>query len=387
MASVALSAVTKSFDGTIKAVADLSLSVDDGELLVLVGPSGCGKSTALRMVAGLETPTAGDVYIGEECVTFVSPRERDVAMVFQNYALYPHMDIRKNLGFGLKIKRTPKHIINERVTRTAQMLELTEHLDKRPGELSGGQRQRVAMGRAIVREPQVFLMDEPLSNLDAKLRATMRAEIVALQSELRTTMVHVTHDQVEALTMGHRVAVLQRGSLQQLAPPNELFDTPANVFVASFIGTPSMNLFEGRVADRDDGSRQIEFGSQRMTYDIEELRGTTLEHCSEGAVTVGIRPHHVELRPDTQSRATVSLIESLGTELLVHASFDAPPHRFDADIDTSGGNGSESRGLDAQLVVRLEATSVRPLVGESFAVHFPAGRLHLFDALTGARLP
>ena len=361
--------------------------MNDGELMVLVGPSGCGKSTALRMIAGLETPTGGDVFIGDKCVTFVSPRERDGAMVFQNYALYPHMDVRRNLGFGLKITRTPKDDINARVARAAQMLELTEYLDKRPGQLSGGQRQRVAMGRAIVREPQVFLMDEPLSNLDAKLRATMRAEIVALQRELRTTMVHVTHDQVEALTMGHRVAILQRGSLQQLGPPEELFDEPANVFVASFIGTPSMNLYQGRVSTRDDSSRQIEFGPELMTYGNAELRGTTLERCDDGFVTVGIRPHHVEVRSDSAARATVSLIESLGTELLVHATFEGPLHSFDADAGAPDADAEGSRRLNAQLVMRLDVSAPRPRVGEALAPHFPAADLHLFDAQTGKRLP
>ena len=253
MASVAFDSVTKTFDGDVDAVADLTLTIEDGELLVLVGPSGCGKSTALRMVAGLETPTAGDVFIGGECVTEVAPRERDVAMVFQNYALYPHMTVERNLGFGLKIKRMPKSLVVERVAAAAHMLELTEHLQKRPAQLSGGQRQRVAMGRAIVREPQVFLMDEPLSNLDAKLRVAMRAEIVALQQELRTTLVHVTHDQVEAMTMGHRVAILRRGVLQQVAPPDELFDAPVNVFVAGFIGTPAMNLYHSDLTTGDDG--------------------------------------------------------------------------------------------------------------------------------------
>ena len=218
-------------------------------------------------------------------------------MVFQNYALYPHMDVRRNLGFGLKIKGVPKAVVNERVTAAAQMLELTEHLHKRPGQLSGGQRQRVAMGRAIVREPQVFLMDEPLSNLDAKLRVMMRAEIVALQQELQTTMVHVTHDQVEAMTMGRRVAILRRGVLQQVAPPDELFDSPVNVFVASFIGTPSMNLYHGSVTTPDDGSRRLEMGIEAMDYSTEDLQDTVLARCGDGPVVVGIRPHDVELRP------------------------------------------------------------------------------------------
>ncbi len=387
MASVAFESITKTFEGGIDAVSDLNLAIDDGELLVLVGPSGCGKSTALRMVAGLETPTAGEILIGGERVTEVSPRERDVAMVFQNYALYPHMDVRRNLGFGLKIKGVPKAVVNERVTAAAQMLELTEHLHKRPGQLSGGQRQRVAMGRAIVREPQVFLMDEPLSNLDAKLRVMMRAEIVALQQELQTTMVHVTHDQVEAMTMGRRVAILRRGVLQQVAPPDELFNRPVNVFVASFIGTPSMNLYHGSVTTLDGGSRRLEMGTETVDYSTEDTRNTALSRCGDGPVVVGIRPHDVELRTDSRTGATAKLIESLGSEVLVHAGFAAPVFSVDDDADASDDDDTEGRRLDAQLVLRLDASTPRPGVGEPLSPHFPAAALHLFDERTGERLP
>lgn len=387
MASIAFQSVTKTFDDNVDAVANLSLTIDDGELLVLVGPSGCGKSTALRMVAGLETPTAGEILIGGDHVTDLSPRERDVAMVFQNYALYPHMDVRRNLGFGLKIKGMSKSVISERVARAAQMLELTEHLSKRPGQLSGGQRQRVAMGRAIVREPQVFLMDEPLSNLDAKLRTTMRAEIVALQRELRTTMVHVTHDQVEALTMGHRVAILRRGVLQQVAPPDELFNNPANVFVASFIGTPLMNLYHGIVVSRDDGSKRLEMGSEAMDYPHRELLGTALARAGDGPLIAGIRPHDVRLTADSTADATASLIESLGTEVIVHARFGAPVVNVDDDAGAGEGEGTEVSTLDAQLVIRLDAAAPRPRVGEPLKPRFPATGLHLFDADTRARMP
>ncbi len=388
MASVAFNSVTKTFDDDVDAVADLTLTIDDGELLVLVGPSGCGKSTALRMVAGLETPTAGDVFIGGDCVTDVAPRERDVAMVFQNYALYPHMTVERNLGFGLRIKRLPKAAIAERVAAAAHMLELTEHLHKRPAQLSGGQRQRVAMGRAIVREPQVFLMDEPLSNLDAKLRVTMRAEIVALQQELRTTLVHVTHDQVEALTMGHRVAILRRGVLQQqVAPPDELFGAPVNVFVAGFIGTPAMNLYHGHATTGDDGSRRLALGSATMSYSAEDQRDTALERCPDGPVVVGIRPHDVELRSDATAGATTKLVESLGSELLVHAGFDAPVFNPEADSDTADDDDLTTRRLDAQLVVRLDLSAPRPRPGDTLHPHFPAAGLHLFDAETETRLP
>jgi multiple sugar transport system ATP-binding protein len=385
MASVTFEAITKTFDGEVDAVRDLDLAIEDGELLVLVGPSGCGKSTALRMVAGLETPTSGDIFIGDECMTETAPRERDVAMVFQQYALYPHMDVRRNLGFALKMKRMPKAEIRRRVDSAAQLLELTEQMHKKPGQLSGGQRQRVAMGRAIVREPQVFLMDEPLSNLDAKLRATMRAEIVALQHELGTTMVHVTHDQVEAMTMGQRVAILRRGVLQQVAPPDELYDKPANVFVAGFIGTPSMNLYRGVLSTLADGSRRLGLGSGFMDYDADELRGTPLFGCADGAVVLGIRPHNVELRADSGSHAVARLIESLGSEVLVHAGFDAPTF----DLEDTGGtdeDGDEARSLDAQLVMRLDAAAPRPGKGESLSPYFPAARLHLFAADSGTRL-
>jgi multiple sugar transport system ATP-binding protein len=387
MASVAFDSVTKTFDGAVDAVSDLNLAIDNGELMVLVGPSGCGKSTALRMVAGLETPTCGEILIGGQSVTDLSPRQRDVAMVFQNYALYPHMDVRRNLGFGLKIRGLPKTIVKERVTAAAQMLELTEHLQKRPGQLSGGQRQRVAMGRAIVREPRVFLMDEPLSNLDAKLRSTMRTEIVALQRELRTTMVHVTHDQIEAMTMGHRVAILRHGVLQQVAPPDELFAKPGNVFVASFIGTPSMNLYRGCVITLGDDTRCIEMGAVTMHYTLDDLQNSALERCKDGPIIVGIRPHDVQLRSDSQTGATAQLVESLGTEVLVHAAFEAPVFSVKADPGASEGHDFEAGRLDAQLVARLDISAPRPRVGERLSPYFPAAGLHLFDTQTEDRVP
>ena len=244
MATVVLDNVNKVYDNGYHAIHDLSLDISDGEFLVLVGPSGCGKSTALRMIAGLETISDGDLRIGDKVVNDVEPKDRDIAMVFQNYALYPHMTVYDNIGFALKLAKVPKEEIDKRVRKAADTLELTTYLDRKPGQLSGGQRQRVAMGRAIVRNPAAFLMDEPLSNLDAKLRVQMRAEIAALQRELGVTTFYVTHDQVEAMTMGDRVAVLKDGYLQQVDSPQNLYDKPANVFVAAFIGSPSMNLFE-----------------------------------------------------------------------------------------------------------------------------------------------
>src|SRR5712691_9618711 len=258
MAEVVFNEVDKVYPNGVQAVFDLSLDVEDGEFLVLVGPSGCGKTTALRMVAGLEDISDGTVSIGGRVVNDLTPKERDIAMVFQNYALYPHLSVAENIAFGLRLRKAPKAVINERVAWAARLLDLTQNLDRRPKELSGGQRQRVAMGRAIVRQPQVFLMDEPLSNLDAKLRVQMRAEIAKLQHELGTTTIYVTHDQVEAMTMGDRVALMREGVLQQVANPQTLYDAPANLFVAGFIGSPPMNLLEAQVAV--NGSVTVSFG-------------------------------------------------------------------------------------------------------------------------------
>ena len=255
MADVSFDEVDKIYDNGFHAVKDLTLDIRDGEFLVLVGPSGCGKTTALRMVAGLEDISAGKLSIGGRVVNDLNPKERDIAMVFQNYALYPHLSVAENIAFGLRLRKAPKSVINERVSWAARMLDLTEHLDRKPKQLSGGQRQRVAMGRAIVRQPQVFLMDEPLSNLDAKLRVQMRADIAKLQHELETTTVYVTHDQVEAMTMGDRVAVMSRGELQQVDTPQRLYDNPENLFVAGFIGTPPMNLLEVPVTAETGRSR------------------------------------------------------------------------------------------------------------------------------------
>src|SRR5438094_7855499 len=263
MADVVFDKVEKIYDNDVVAVRDLSLEIRDGEFVVLVGPSGCGKTTALRMVAGLEDITDGRVSIGGRVVNDLSPKERDIAMVFQNYALYPHLSVSDNIGFGLRLRKTPKNVVDERIAWAAKLLGLTPYLHRRPKELSGGQRQRVAMGRAIVRQPQVFLMDEPLSNLDAKLRVQMRAEIARIQHEVGVTTIYVTHDQVEAMTMGDRVAVMRKGELQQMGEPQKLYDSPNNLFVASFIGSPSMNLFEGTI-ERSGDELTVKLGDQEL---------------------------------------------------------------------------------------------------------------------------
>jgi multiple sugar transport system ATP-binding protein len=332
MAQVTLENVAKVYPDGTEAVKDLSLEIPDGELVVFVGPSGCGKTTALRMVAGLEEITSGTIRIGDRVVNQLPPRERDVAMVFQNYALYPHKSIYENLAFPLKLRNLPRPEIEQRVQRIARLLELEEQLKRRPRQLSGGQRQRVAMGRAIVREPQAFLMDEPLSNLDAKLRTQMRAEISLLHKELGVTTIYVTHDQVEAMTLGERVAVMRKGELQQVAAPQELYDRPTNLFVAGFIGSPSMNFVQGTIESADDGLSVV-FGQERLAIDDRERS----EHKTLGdqvgkKTIVGIRPEHLEDavlvpdgRQDRSLHGLVRLKEALGSEIVVHFQIEAVP--------------------------------------------------------------
>ena len=335
MATVQLEGVNKVYENGFHAIHDLDLDIADGEFLVLVGPSGCGKSTALRMIAGLETISDGEMRIGRQVVNDVEPKDRDIAMVFQNYALYPHMSVYDNIGFALKLAKVPKTEIDERVRKAAEILELTTYLDRKPGQLSGGQRQRVAMGRAIVRQPAAFLMDEPLSNLDAKLRVQMRAEIAALQRELGVTTFYVTHDQVEAMTMGDRVAVIKDGFLQQVDTPQNLYDRPANVFVGAFIGSPSMNLREGHLDIVGDGGT-ITLGSQTVALSPQSLvNRPALRNFDGKPVVVGIRPEDfedAELAPNVQEGAVltskVSLIEALGSELMVHFPLDATRGRL-----------------------------------------------------------
>src|SRR5215207_9779525 len=322
MAEIKLDNVTKRYPDGYEAVRDMSLDVEDGEFLVLVGPSGCGKTTALRMIAGLEDITEGDLVIDGNVVNQLSPKDRDIAMVFQNYALYPHMSVRDNMGFALRLAGTDKEEINKRVEEAARVLDLTQHLDRKPANLSGGQRQRVAMGRAIVREPAAFLMDEPLSNLDAKLRVQMRAEVSRLQQRLGTTTVYVTHDQTEAMTLGDRVAVMRAGILQQFDSPRELYNNPRNLFVAGFIGSPSMNFFSGRM---ENGRVHTPLGdlplSDHLRRRVEERgRGTR-------DVVVGIRPEDFEDagivgdKPGHSFEAPIDIVESMGSEIYAYFGY------------------------------------------------------------------
>jgi multiple sugar transport system ATP-binding protein len=357
MADIALQGITKRYaDGTL-AVDGLSLEVADGEFMILVGPSGCGKSTALRMVAGLEEITEGDLLIGGRRVNHLEPKERDIAMVFQNYALYPHMTVARNLGFALKMARVGADEIDRRVREAAEILDLTEHLDRRPGQLSGGQRQRVAMGRAIVREPEAFLMDEPLSNLDAKLRVQMRAEIARIQQRLDTTTIYVTHDQTEAMTLGDRVAVLRGGVLQQVATPRELYAQPANLFVATFMGSPAMNTMNGEL---EDGGAAVRTPLGRLALPP-ALAAAARAHDGGRTVVVGVRPEAFAERADAADGlapvgARVELVESVGSDVYAYLAAGA-----------------------SSLVARLSAASgVR--VGDELRLGLDVGQLHLFGA-------
>jgi multiple sugar transport system ATP-binding protein len=332
VAEISIRGISKVYDGDVLAVDQVDLEIADQELLVLVGPSGCGKSTLLRMVAGLEEATEGSIEIGGRDVTHLPPKARDIAMVFQNYALYPHMSVRRNIGYPLRLAKVAKPELERRVGEVAALLQLDEVLDRRPSQLSGGQRQRVAMGRALIREPQAFLMDEPLSNLDAKLRVEMRAEIARLQRDLGVTTLYVTHDQVEAMTMGTRVAVLDKGRLQQIDTPQRIYDAPVNLFVATFIGSPAMNLFPARVARDDAGGFVLDLGTQRLPVDpavlaAEPVLADNLAQRVDRRVVVGIRPEALDdagLEPavpgDRVIEATVDLVESLGAELVVHVA-------------------------------------------------------------------
>lgn len=336
MARVTLKNVSKVYPGGVEAVREVSVRVEDGEFVVLVGPSGCGKSTTLRMIAGLEEITSGDIHIGDRRVNDVSPSQRDIAMVFQNYALYPHMTVRKNMEFGLRMRRTPKGEIASRVSEAARILGLEPLLDHRPGELSGGQKQRVALGRAIVRKPAAFLFDEPLSNLDAKLRSEMRSEIAALHKRLGATMIYVTHDQVEAMTLGDRLVLMNEGAVQQTGPPLEVYRRPANRFVATFIGSPAMNLMEGEVsAGRFQSSGGV---------------GLAVEGVADGPVVLGVRPEDLLLAHDHESdfaTATVTHIEPLGHETLLHVAINGRPW-----IARSSDGGALPEGGDVRLKIR-----------------------------------
>jgi multiple sugar transport system ATP-binding protein len=393
MADVVFDEVDKFYDNGFHAVQDLSLAVEDGEFLVLVGPSGCGKTTALRMVAGLEEISDGTVSIGGRVVNKVSPKERDIAMVFQNYALYPHLSVAENIAFGLRLRKTPKSTIDERVDWAAKLLDLTPYLDRRPKQLSGGQRQRVAMGRAIVRHPQVFLMDEPLSNLDAKLRVQMRADVAKLQRDIGTTTIYVTHDQVEAMTMGDRVAVMSAGILQQVDRPQRLFDEPANLFVAGFIGTPPMNLLEADV-HVDGDAVTLALAGQQLPVDGAALRRYPgLRRAAGRTVVVGIRAGDLELvstRPDLpRLTARLDLVEALGSESVAYFRIDAPVVRAEGvDVEETEEEGAEgvtaSRPNLVATIPAEEGFSLRP--GEQVALGVDTAKLHAFDQETGAPL-
>ncbi|HUP64469.1 MAG TPA: sn-glycerol-3-phosphate ABC transporter ATP-binding protein UgpC [Thermoanaerobaculia bacterium] len=360
MAGVTFDQVSKRF-GNVAVIEDFDLEILDREFMVLVGPSGCGKSTALRMIAGLEELSGGRILIGERVVNDLPPKERDIAMVFQSYALYPHMSVRENLEFGLKIRKMPRPEIDRLVEQAAEILDIGHLLDRRPRQLSGGQRQRVAVGRAIVRQPAVFLFDEPLSNLDAKLRTQMRAEITKLQKRLQTTCVYVTHDQVEAMTMGHRIAVMNAGRLQQVGPPLEVYEKPANLFVANFIGTPPMNFFEG---ERTDGVLE----AAGLRIELPPAMRAAAEKSSRPRVVAGIRPEHVTVSrppaegPSAPVSGSVEVVEPLGHEVIVYVRVG----------DSLFAASTDSR--------------TRPAAGETLTLHLRTEQLHLFDPESGARL-
>ncbi len=375
MATVTFDKATRIYPGSDKpAVDQLDLEIQDGEFLVLVGPSGCGKSTSLRMLAGLEDVNSGRIFIGDKDVTDVQPKNRDIAMVFQNYALYPHMTVRENMGFALKIAGTPKAEIAQRVEEAARILDLEPYLDRKPKALSGGQRQRVAMGRAIVRKPQVFLMDEPLSNLDAKLRVQTRTQIASLQRELGVTTVYVTHDQTEALTMGDRIAVLAGGVLQQVGTPQEMYERPANEFVAGFIGSPAMNLgkfkVEGNVAKL--GTAEVPLSQATLDAMVPE---------DEGKITIGFRPEGLEVvSEDTENTIPIEVefVEELGSDAYIYGHL--------AGADSGHGLGSGSEGKGEQLIVRVPPRTA-PKPGGVIHTRIKAGQQHNFSASTGDRLP
>jgi multiple sugar transport system ATP-binding protein len=397
MAEVVFDGVSKMFKDGTRAVDELSLDIADGEFMVLVGPSGCGKTTALRMVGGLEEITEGKVRIGERIVNDLSPKSRDIAMVFQSYALYPHLSVADNIGFALKTKRVPKPEIRRRVLETARMLDLEPYLKRKPRALSGGQRQRVAMGRAIIREPQAFLMDEPLSNLDAKLRVQMRAEIKKLQNAVGVTTIYVTHDQVEAMTMGDRVAVMRKGVLQQVAPPEELYNRPQNMFVAGFIGSPAMNMLEATVSRANDsivivaGAISIELSERTLAAH------PALEAFDGGTIVLGIRPEGLNdaalAVADSQPRlrARAELREALGPEVLMHFSVQARAAVTDEirELAEDVGDDRVAGRLDSlertTLVGRFGAqTRVRE--GDTVEVAVDEAALHFFDPRTGAAI-
>ena len=391
MAEIVLEHLTKRFANGVEAVKDLSLEIPDEKLLVLVGPSGCGKTTALRMIAGLEDISSGDLYIGGRRMNDVLERDRDIAMVFQNYALYPHMSVAQNIGFSLRLSRRPRKEVRQRVRETAELLGLEDLLDRRPKQLSGGQRQRVAMGRAIIREPQAFLMDEPLSNLDAQLRVQMRGEIEALQKRLGVTTVYVTHDQVEAMTMGDHIAVLREGVLQQVGHPTHVYDNPANLFVAGFIGSPQMNLAQATIESRD-GGLAARLGDETLPIPEEVAREQGLEKWRDRPVILGIRPEDLHQARDGEStgsfarlRAVIDRVEALGASLLIHFAVDAPPAKTAGIAAATGEHGLDEVPLigheGAWFAAAFEPRS-GARTGDQVEIRIDTQRLHFFDPET-----
>jgi multiple sugar transport system ATP-binding protein len=393
VASVTFDRVSKVYDNGFRAVDDLDLEIRDGEFMVLVGPSGCGKTTALRMLAGLEEISEGELVIDDTVVNEVAPQKRDIAMVFQNYALYPHLTVYDNMAYGLKIQKLSKSEIKTRVDEIANVIGLQDLLDRKPKALSGGQRQRVAMGRAIVRRPKVFLMDEPLSNLDAKLRVQMRSEVARIQHELKATTVYVTHDQVEAMTMGDRVALMRRGVLQQVDTPMRLYNEPANLFVASFIGSPSMNLFEAELDSRN-GHLVAKIGDQRLRL----KPNPQLARFAGRKVALGIRPEQLEdaavatgAPSERRLHARVSTVEALGSELIAHLEIPGRPvlteevKEIAADMDASIMHDLEAETNTLPLVGRFDVAS-RARAGDDIEVVVDSSKVHCFDLETGAAI-
>jgi multiple sugar transport system ATP-binding protein len=391
MADIVLDGVYKTYSDGYTAVKDLNLEIGDGEFMILVGPSGCGKSTALNMIAGLEDISAGELRIGGEVVNKKAPRDRDIAMVFQSYALYPHMTVRDNIAFALKLAKLPKEEIDAKVSEAADILDLQSHLDRKPANLSGGQRQRVAMGRAIVRNPKAFLMDEPLSNLDAKLRVQMRAEVARIQHRLNTTTIYVTHDQTEAMTLGDRVAIMLSGELQQVASPMELYNDPANLFVAGFIGSPGMNFLPATI---DGDEAKLPMASVKLPQDVRERIG----RVDPGKrLIAGIRPEDFEdaslVAADQRDRGTTfrtrfDLVEAMGAEFYVHFGVRADALRsahVEALLDDQGGVSEITEDGSATVVARLDAES-RAHTGQESEVWLDASKLHFFDADSGRAL-
>jgi multiple sugar transport system ATP-binding protein len=389
VAEIILEHVTKRFPDGALAVDDFNIDIADGEFVILVGPSGCGKSTTLNMIAGLEDISGGELRIGGKVVNDKAPKDRDIAMVFQSYALYPHMTVRENMGFALKLAKTPQNVINEKVEEAARILDLTQHLDRKPANLSGGQRQRVAMGRAIVRDPSVFLMDEPLSNLDAKLRVQMRTEVSRIQRRLGTTMVYVTHDQTEAMTLGDRVAVMRSGVLQQVASPQELYDRPANLFVAGFIGSPAMNFMGGSL---EEGKLRTGLGDIPLTGRLQQLLSSS---AAGRQMIVGIRPEDFEdasLVPSEARhngitfQASVDVVESLGSEKYVYFSQELGGVDAAELTELARDSGRADTGSGAETVVARFDPATRISEGQNAEIWVDTRALHVFDPATGKNL-